>query len=186
MSINWLTELPIKSLSPEGTENVFDSMERQRGKYLTPSQERFEEEIFRHSCLFVGRSGVSLKFILSTPRNKHRCAHTRRKELNMTDGTTDRLINQYSDWQINSQTDINTDSFISIIHAWWNHPKILIGHSNSLFTHSPCSLISQTVPTHILPILWLVSLNGLIHNHGEIQWKITSPSDVRDRSDRKV
>ena len=55
----------------KNTKNVFDSIERQRKKYLTPSQEWFEEEIFLHSCLFVGRSVVSLKFILSTPRNNN-------------------------------------------------------------------------------------------------------------------
>ena len=53
-------------------------------------------------------------------------------------------------------------------HAWWNHPKILIGQSNGL--HTLWSLIGQSVPTCILPALWLVNLNGPIHNHGEIQW----------------
>ena len=30
--------------------------------------------------------------------NKHRCAQTRRKEIDMTDGTTDKLTDLQSDW----------------------------------------------------------------------------------------
>ena len=135
------------------------------------------------------------------PPNKHRCAHTRRKDLNMTDVTpisladektdcqakplsvwltwwykTNSLTDQQYGWQINSDTEISTGVFPLYI---------LLTHSPSTsslpsaypgllsYTLSFHTLQAYTLSFHTLPSLWLVNQNGPIqHTHTATLWLV--------------
>ena len=92
--------------------------------------------------------------------------------------------NRYDRWN-HRQTDRSTVRLtwtqmwtLFYSHAWWNHPKILIGHSNGLCTLPPlwlvslcpytpsCSLIGQSKWAHIQP-WWnsMINQNSYGHTH---------------------